>query len=628
MTTGSYEEPDWAVQPLAESSWMLTEIKSGVETAKHELYTRSTTIIGRAVDMVHIPLHHESISRQHARISFDSMGQPWLRDLQSSHGSFVNKKKLPRESIGKIESNSLHKGTRGIKLFVGDILTFGASTRYFSLAGEDFTNQQVKLKLPIQQNDTSSPEKSLQNSNNTSKKKEEDEGVSWGMSMTDDDDADSDNDNYVNNNGEKTISMDQQVSEKHRAQLDKLNVMKNKLINLETEDARIRRKGELTEGQEKQLQRNAEREIALKNSIREREENLYDKINGNKERKKSKAERKAMMEYKNSLEEDDDDYFDRTKVGSSTNRKNDTNHHSNEAESEVTLTQKWNKIVEEQKHLKDVALHKANNRVNDLHDRLKQAQASGDEEEFFLNNDLQLAREAKKKIDSSLVVGHTTIDEIEKLLKVVNPKIYCDRNSGYIGEEGRPTSSSSSSSGSAQDVNNKLSGTMAPPPPPSFPKQTTMAPPPPPSLPKQTTNTTEVCKIKQSKSESMQNDHDDTSTPTNNSTGDFIMPPPGKRKRLLGPTMPPPQPTPSSAVAPKSSSQKQAGTLSFLNQISAVNTSKDNTNSTTKGSKHSNKPNPSQPRTGMDTKKDEWVAPKGQDGSGRTKLNEKFAGRY
>jgi hypothetical protein len=30
----------------------------------------------------------------------------------------------------------------------------------------------------------------------------------------------------------------------------------------------------------------------------------------------------------------------------------------------------------------------------------------------------------------------------------------------------------------------------------------------------------------------------------------------------------------------------------------------------------------------MDTKKDEWVAPKGQDGSGRTKLNEKFAGRY
>jgi pSer/pThr/pTyr-binding forkhead associated (FHA) protein len=268
MTTGSYEEPDWAVQPLAESSWMLTEIKSGVETAKHELYTRSTTIIGRAVDMVHIPLHHESISRQHARISFDSMGQPWLRDLQSSHGSFVNKKKLPRESIGKIESNSLHKGTRGIKLFVGDILTFGASTRYFSLAGEDFTNQQVKLKLPIQQNDTSSPEKSLQNSNNTSKKKEEDEGVSWGMSMTDDDDADSDTDNYVNNNGGKTISMDQQVSEKHRAQLDKLNVMKNKLINLETEDARIRRKGELTEGQEKQLQRNAEREIALKRKVK------------------------------------------------------------------------------------------------------------------------------------------------------------------------------------------------------------------------------------------------------------------------------------------------------------------------------------------------------------------------
>ena len=626
MTTGSYEEPDWAIQPSAESSWMLTEIKSGVETAKHELYTRSTTIIGRAVDMVHIPLHHESISRQHARISFDSMGQPWLRDLQSSHGSFVNKKKLPRESIGKVESNSLHKGTRGIKLFVGDILTFGASTRYFSLAGDDTMNQQVKLKLPPQQqNETPSPEKSLSTSNNNTSKKKVEKGVSWGISMADDDDVDSDNDNHVNNNGEKTIATDQIVSDKHRAQLDKLNVMKNKLINLETEDARIRRKGELTEGQEKQLQRNAEREVALKKSIIEREENLYDKINGNKDRKKSKAERKAMMEYKNSLEEDDDDYFDRTKAGSSTDKNNDTNH-SNEAESEATLTQKWNKIVEEQKHLNDVALHKANNRVNTLHDRLKQAQASGDEEEFFLNNDLQLAREAKKKIDSSLVVGNTTINEIEKLLKVVNPKIYYDRNSGYIGE-GRPSSSSSSCS-AQEDGSNKLSGTMAPPPPPTLPKQTAMAPPPPPPLPQQTTNTTEVCKKKQIESESIQNNHDDTSAPTGNSIGDFIMPPPGKRKRLLGPTMPPPQPTPSSAIAPKSSSHKQAGTLSFLNQMSTVNTSKDSTKSTTKSSKQNNIPNPSQPRTGMDTKKDEWVAPKGQDGSGRTKLNEKFAGRY
>ena len=626
MTTESYEEPDWAIQPSAKSSWMLTEIKSGVETAKHELYTRSTTIIGRAVDMVHIPLHHESISRQHARISFDSMGQPWLRDLQSSHGSFVNKKKLPRESIGKVESNSLHKGTRGIKLFVGDILTFGASTRYFSLAGDDTMNQQVKLKLPPQQqNETPSPEKSLSTSNNNTSKKKVEEGVSWGISMADDDDVDSDNDNHVDNNGGKTITTDQNVSDKHRAQLDKLNVMKNKLINLETEDARIRRKGELTEGQEKQLQRNAEREVALKKSIIEREENLYDKINGNKDRKKSKAERKAMMEYKNSLEEDDDDYFDRTKAGSSTDKNNDTNH-SNEAESEATLTQKWNKIVEEQKHLNDVALHKANNRVNALHDRLKQTQASGDEEEFFLNNDLQLAREAKKKIDSSLVVGNTTINEIEKLLKVVNPKIYYDRNSGYIGE-GRPSSSSSSCS-AQEDGSNKLSGTMAPPPPPTLPKQTAMAPPPPPPLPQQTTNTTEVCKKKQIESESIQNDHDDTSIQTDDSIGDFIMPPPGKRKRLLGPTMPPPQPTPSSAIAPKSSSHKQAGTLSFLNQMSTVNTSKDSTNSTTKSSKQNNIPNPSQPRTGMDTKKDEWVAPKGQDGSGRTKLNEKFAGRY
>mmetsp|Transcript_49094 Transcript_49094/g.53002 ORF Transcript_49094/g.53002 Transcript_49094/m.53002 type:complete len:600 (-) Transcript_49094:1996-3795(-) len=599
MTTGNYKEPDWAVKSSVES-WILTEIKRGVEITKHPVYTRSTTIIGRAVDQVHISLQHESISRQHARISFDSMGQPWLRDLQSAHGSFVNKRKLPQESIGKVESNSLQKGARGVKLSVGNILTFGASTRYFLLEGPQSEKDPNKIKLQLKQNESSqlttgtnlslsSPE--TQEKLLTSNILQKEEGVSWGISMIDDD-ADSDNGNYVNDSM-KTIPMDLNVPEKYRKELEKLNVLKNKLVNLETESGRIRRKGELTEGQEKQLQRNVERESILKISIREKEESLYDRINGKKEKNSRHEKRKMMMEYKNSLKEGDDDYFDRTKTSKNGNKR--SSEIITETESEETLTQKWNKIVEEQKHLRGTALYQGNNRVTTLNSRLKQMQASGDEEAFFVENDLQLAKETKNKIESLLADGHTTIDEIEKLLKIVNPNIYCDRKTGYIGE-GQPSTSSS-----AQDKNDDLSL-------PSFP-----------SLPNQANSSTEIPVCTNKNIEPMRNDHDAST----DSTADYIMPPPKKRKRFLGPTKSPPSLSTSSTKESKLSSQKPAATLSFLNPISKVNTLKDKTSSTKFGKHASNAS-----RRCIDLKKDEWMAPKGQDGSGRTKLNEKFAGRY
>ena len=95
--TMSYQEPEWAVKP-SQGEWYLTEIKGGMEVGKYRLDKRATTIFGRATDMVHIPLNHESASRQHARISFDSQGIPWLRDLKSTHGTACNKRPLPPQA--------------------------------------------------------------------------------------------------------------------------------------------------------------------------------------------------------------------------------------------------------------------------------------------------------------------------------------------------------------------------------------------------------------------------------------------------------------------------------------------------------------------------------------------------
>ena len=82
---------------------------------------------------------------------------------------------------------------------------------------------------------------------------------------------------------------------------------------------------------------------------------------------------------------------------------------------------------------------------------------------------------------------------------------------------------------------------------------------------------------------------------------------PPKRKRVVGPSMPQPQAT-------------GKGTLAFLSSMT----------------KASNSDKPSQDKlpiknemtSAPDSKKDVWRAPEGQDGSGITKLNAKFAGRY
>ena len=711
-----YKEPEWAVQPTSSTSWSLTEIKCGVEIGNHGLSTRATTILGRAVDQVHIPLHHESISRQHARISFDSQGNPWLRDLKSAHGTYVNKRKLPPAAIGKVESNSRQKGARGILLFVGDILKLGASSRYFSLEGptppqhqpeHDENRLQAKLLQQDKRLLSSSLSKSVASESMTTTNTSKDEEISWGISMDDHDDGDSDGDGDNVRTTSRSIPTDPlKIPEKYRKELDKLNAMKYKLTNLETEDSRIRRKGELTEGQEKQLQRNAERETALRKSIQDKEASLYEKLNDTKDKSGKSKSRKALNNvHKNNYEEEgDDDYFDRTK--------GDSNKHSNmdssteEAESEETLTVKWKKYTEEQNHLQTIALLKVNTRAESLKDILKIMQATGDDEAFFVQNDLQLALEAKTKVESSLAKNSTTMDEIEQLLKVVNPKIHCDRTTGYIGEGRRrpqqqqPLLSSppisSSSSEKQQNSNNgdvkiqknndepyTTTRTMQPPPmlPPKQntnvaaaaaetnsnngsviiqknndePNTTTRTMQPPPMLPpKQNTavavasaetscNTKKFDDTSMPPPPSMQNEPVRTTAANNNNEIIAVtMPPPNKRKRILGPVAgPPTKPSQSSSTLSVVARSKQSsskgeriGTLSFLNNsnstISKVinNTPQNNNESKNVEAGKQQIQKASQQQLSMDSTSDVWRAPKGQDGSGRTKLNEKFAGRY
>ncbi|SPO25058.1 related to Smad nuclear interacting protein 1 [Ustilago trichophora] len=127
-----YHEPPEARKP--KSPWRLYCFKDGKDQEVLHLGAQSAYLLGRDRTVVDIPLDHESCSKQHAVVQFrqtvttNEFGdkkkriQPFLIDLESSNGSYVNDTEIPT--------------SRYYQLRTGDTLTFGASTREYVLLDE------------------------------------------------------------------------------------------------------------------------------------------------------------------------------------------------------------------------------------------------------------------------------------------------------------------------------------------------------------------------------------------------------------------------------------------------------------------------------------------------------------
>ena len=95
------------------------------------LYTRSVWLMGRDQKITDLFLEHPSISKQHAVIQFrhgtttNEYGdkknhvKPYLLDLESANGTFLNKKKV--------------EAKRFMELLDGDVIAFGESERDYVL---------------------------------------------------------------------------------------------------------------------------------------------------------------------------------------------------------------------------------------------------------------------------------------------------------------------------------------------------------------------------------------------------------------------------------------------------------------------------------------------------------------
>lgn len=117
-----YSEPEWSQE--TSQSGIIEILKDGkvLKTISIATGTKSLTI-GRLPEN-DISLEHQSISRKHAIIQFGPRNTAFICDLDSSHGTFINKKQIPSSQFVKITSGNA-------------VVHFGASSRLFVLHLEE-----------------------------------------------------------------------------------------------------------------------------------------------------------------------------------------------------------------------------------------------------------------------------------------------------------------------------------------------------------------------------------------------------------------------------------------------------------------------------------------------------------
>ncbi|CAF1000741.1 unnamed protein product [Rotaria sordida] len=127
-----YKEPLEARIP--ERHWRLSVSKDGEDLPTYRIYRQSKYIFGRDKDQCDIRLHHPSCSNIHAILQYRLRGDsherhiyPYLIDLGSSHGTYLNRRRIDSNRYYKLEEN--------------DVVQFGESSKEFILMDSDSSNK-------------------------------------------------------------------------------------------------------------------------------------------------------------------------------------------------------------------------------------------------------------------------------------------------------------------------------------------------------------------------------------------------------------------------------------------------------------------------------------------------------
>ncbi|CAG8446679.1 14238_t:CDS:10 [Gigaspora rosea] len=126
-----YEKPDWSNIPQVDYGFEV--IKGGLSVEIIDLPSKDFLVLGR-LPVCDLSMEHPSISRYHAIIQFNKQGDIFIYDLDSAHGTKVNKQQISSRNY--------------IRLRVGDQIKFGESTRTYVLLGPEEEQTQQTIKPP------------------------------------------------------------------------------------------------------------------------------------------------------------------------------------------------------------------------------------------------------------------------------------------------------------------------------------------------------------------------------------------------------------------------------------------------------------------------------------------------
>lgn len=237
-----YSAPEWEALTANESQFYIEVLKDGSIVDTILLNERTHYIFGRQPDICHVQLDHPSISRQHAAVVHSTDGTIMLIDLHSAQGTIINK-------TMKCEVDTCYR------LFVGDLVRFGTSSRQYIICGPDDQMRPEYDSANMQEY----RKRLVSKSEREEKKRIESEsaGISWGFdedAVNYDDEVDDEDvpgsteddkvpsylkndENYDRKYGKKfsTDLKDTEVHEKDRAILDKIRVKERKIQNMQEE---------------------------------------------------------------------------------------------------------------------------------------------------------------------------------------------------------------------------------------------------------------------------------------------------------------------------------------------------------------------------------------------------------